>query len=381
MSPDDSAIEGVHDSVGALRLHADCRPVRGARNGAIYDLTRRRIVSVPVAYLDVLAAVEGRYTREDLARDAAGDDRARGMAAFVRHLLQEELADFMDTPERFPPIAEGWQAPCAIHNAIVDVDAVHHDFAQLIAQLDRLGCLYLQIRCYSDLLSLDDLDAIGRAAADTSLRSLELLLPYSRRYPSAGLEALVRTHLLYARVALHSAPEDGGWRVEFGDRAGEGISETRTIQMFRTRLTSSDDCGVIVEGSLLPPALPLFMELRSFNGCLNGKIAIDAEGAIRNCPSFDGDFGRLETMPLADVARDPRFRSVWSVAKDSIEVCRDCELRYACTDCRAFLSRPDDLYSKPAKCGYDPYTGKWDLRVDDREALTPGFVRQGMPSG
>lgn len=366
---------------GALRLHADCRPVRGARNGAIYDLTRRRIVSVPVAYLDVLAAVEGRYTREDLARDAAGDDRARGMAAFVRHLLQEELADFVDAPERFPPVAEGWHVPCEIHNAIVDVDAVHHDFARIIGQLDRLGCLYLQIRCYSDLLSLEDLDAIGRAAADTSLRSLELLLPYGERYPQAALEALIRTHLLYASVALHSAPEDGAWDVAFGDRAGEGISETRRIHLFRTRLTSSDDCGVIVEGAVLPPGLPQFMELRSFNGCLNGKIAVDAAGTIRNCPSFGGDFGRVNAVPFAEVVRDPRFRSVWSVAKDSIEVCRDCELRYACSDCRAFLARPDDLYSKPAKCGYDPYTGKWDLRVEAPEALTPGFVRRDMPAG
>ncbi len=371
------------ERAGTLHLHADCRPVRGARNGAIYDLTRRRIVSVPVAYLDVLAAVEGRYTREDLARDAVGSDRSRGIAAFVSHLLQEELADFVDAPERFPPVAEGWRAPCEVQNAIVDVAELRHDFTRIIAQLDQLGCMYLQIRCYTDLLSLEDLEAIGRAAANTSLRSLELLLPYGERYPQTALEALLRTHLLYASVALHSAPEDGAWEVAFGDRAGEGISETRRIHLFRTRLTSSDDCGVIVEGTVLPPSLPQFMELRSFNGCLNGKIAVDVKGRIRNCPSFGGDFGSVEAVPLADVVRDPRFRAVWSIAKDSIEECRDCELRFACTDCRAFVAQPGDLYSKPAKCGYDPYSGKWDLRVSaaEAEARTPGYVRERMQTG
>jgi hypothetical protein len=35
------------------------------------------------------------------------------------------------------------------------------------------------------------------------------------------------------------------------------------------------------------------------------------------------------------------------------------KFRYVCLDCRAYLSRPEDRYSKPAKCGYDPYTTQW----------------------
>jgi hypothetical protein len=40
-------------------------------------------------------------------------------------------------------------------------------------------------------------------------------------------------------------------------------------------------------------------------------------------------------------------------------VCKDCEFRYICTDCRAYLEDPYNEYSKPLKCGYDPYTGEW----------------------
>jgi hypothetical protein len=47
------------------------------------------------------------------------------------------------------------------------------------------------------------------------------------------------------------------------------------------------------------------------------------------------------------------------VRKDDIEVCKDCEFRYICTDCRIFKNDSNDIYSKPKKCNYDPYTNTW----------------------
>ncbi len=48
------------------------------------------------------------------------------------------------------------------------------------------------------------------------------------------------------------------------------------------------------------------------------------------------------------------FQKVWTIRKDDIEICRECELRYACQDCRAYLSDPSHIYSKPQKCTYNP---------------------------
>lgn len=31
-----------------------------------------------------------------------------------------------------------------------------------------------------------------------------------------------------------------------------------------------------------------------------------------------------------------------------------------CTDCRAFLKIPQNPFSQPDKCGYNPYIAKWD---------------------
>jgi radical SAM protein with 4Fe4S-binding SPASM domain len=63
---------------------------------------------------------------------------------------------------------------------------------------------------------------------------------------------------------------------------------------------------------------------------------------------------------LIDVVNNPEFQKVWHIKKDEIAKCRDCEFRHICTDCRAYIENPEDQYSAPLKCGYNPYTCEWE---------------------
>lgn len=358
---------------GVLSLHADCVPVRGAHTSAIYDLNRLRIATFPTAYFDVIRAIDGAYADDPYA---PGDDpHADKIASLVRYLLENEMAAFQSEPARFPPIDTGWDVPGQLQNAIIDIGNHLHDFEGLFAQLDELGCQFVQIRAYACLPTLEDIAGIARAARHKSLRGIELFLHHDPRFDADALRQLVRDHLIIARLVFHSAPEDVALEVAFGGDTTDGVAETRRVHFTCVQLISSDDCGRITAAAIQPPTVEMFNELRQFNGCLNGKISIDVNGQIRNCPSMSTSFGDAATRPLRDVVSDAAFREVWDIGKDRIDICRDCELRYACTDCRAFLQRSDDLYSKPAKCGYDPYTGKWDLRVDDTAAQTPSYTR------
>src|SRR5690606_41800509 len=95
------------------------------------------------------------------------------------------------------------------------------------------------------------------------------------------------------------------------------------------------------------------------NSCLNRKISIDAEGNIKNCPSMSESFGNVQDTSLLEAIEKPGFKKYWNITKDKIHVCKDCEFRYICTDCRAYINDPADILSKPLKCGYNPYTGEW----------------------
>ena len=45
---------------------------------------------------------------------------------------------------------------------------------------------------------------------------------------------------------------------------------------------------------------------------------------------------------------------------DKIIVCKDCEFRYICTDCRIFIKDNNNIYSQPLHCNYNPYIAKWE---------------------
>lgn len=63
-------------------------------------------------------------------------------------------------------------------------------------------------------------------------------------------------------------------------------------------------------------------------------------------------YGNIKSTSLVDVCALRKFRSYWFITKDKIKVCKDCEYRYVCNDCRAFVKHKFD---KPKKCNYDPY--------------------------
>ena len=125
------------------------------------------------------------------------------------------------------------------------------------------------------------------------------------------------------------------------------------------KITSSNHCGMI-STDYFTINIKTFTEAQQHNTCLNRKISIDTEGYIRNCPSMKEHYGNIKDTTLQEALVHPDFKKYWFVNKDQISVCKDCEFRYICTDCRAYIENPEDMYSKPLKCGYNPYTCEWE---------------------
>jgi len=117
-------------------------------------------------------------------------------------------------------------------------------------------------------------------------------------------------------------------------------------------------CGVIAINSFCIN-MPLFTESQHYNTCLNRKICIDENGEIKNCPAMSRSFGNIKDTTLEEALNKPGFKGLWGIRKDDIDVCKDCEFRYMCTDCRCFIRNPEDIYSQPAKCTYNPYQALW----------------------
>lgn len=342
-----------------LQLYADCIPVKGASRSAIYDLTRNEIILFPSNYYEVLE-----YLTSDkigVLLNCLGSEKEKALIIkFIDFLDQNELIIFLRDTSMFPRIEERWEMPAIVQNAIIDINTIIHDFGKIFSELDGLGCQFVQIRSFSNLLKLENLYEILSVARHKSIKSVELILKYDINISDEAYIKLVEDHPIVVSLTIHSSPNERNLMVTYECNEELGYSISKEIRFVSQIIDSQIHCGIITIKTLNPPSVSNYFETKLYNGCLNGKVSIDALGEIKNCPSMNISYGNIKDTSLNVAIDTVEFKDKWTITKDQIEICKDCEFRYVCSDCRAYIEKPEDIYSKPLKCGYNPYTSKWE---------------------
>ena len=330
-----------------FRLYACCIPVRGARRSTICDLQRQVCHLIPNDLYAILTR-HRHCSLEEIKRSFDGSE-SEVIDEYFEFLLKNELGFWCDDPACFPDIDLDWDSPERITNSIIDADAEsNHDYDVIFDQLNDLGCRALLLRWFS-FISIDKVNNILGFAQAGRLRSIELVVPHGEGWDDAAIETLCRSHRRITSVWLHSAPHSRSL----------GIISNTVPLIWRTQaVTSEIHCGE-VHPAYFVINIHAFTEAQKFNSCLNRKVSVDKRGEIRNCPAMEQSFGNIKNMSLQSAVVKGGFRDLWEVNKDQIEICKDCEFRYVCIDCRALISDPSNRYSKPSKCTYDPYTATW----------------------
>lgn len=104
-----------------------------------------------------------------------------------------------------------------------------------------------------------------------------------------------------------------------------------------------------------PLSLKISENLVSGHNCFSEKVYISHDLKVYPCPMERGiQYGSLKENKLNKIIDD----SPW-INKNCINVCKDCEYRYACIDCRPDRLE-DDIYAKPWYCSYNPYKSTWE---------------------
>lgn len=83
---------------------------------------------------------------------------------------------------------------------------------------------------------------------------------------------------------------------------------------------------------------------------------------VRQPNSMKFGFGHIDAiskLEFGKIVMSSEFTKFNNVKKDDIEDCKLCEFRYACFDCRVFISENENILSKPIKCNYNPIIGEW----------------------
>ncbi|MFX0065438.1 MAG: radical SAM protein [Candidatus Hermodarchaeota archaeon] len=103
-----------------------------------------------------------------------------------------------------------------------------------------------------------------------------------------------------------------------------------------------------------------FLENTSINSCWGRRCAILANGDLVPCIfARNLKFGSLksDSLNFKQLFLKQDFRMI---NKTQVSICKDCEFRFLCHDCRALASAVSgSLYSPSPFCAYDPQRGAW----------------------
>jgi SPASM domain peptide maturase of grasp-with-spasm system len=340
-----------------IQLFSNCIPVKGYRRSMIVDTQRETFYFITN---DLHGIIQSDFpVKRSHLIVKYGKENTEVIDSYLEYLFERELVFLTQEPQRFPAMSVDWDVPRVIANGIVDIDASSdYNILKGIREMDALGAEAIQLRFFGPhILSRAESLVAQIEECTKRVRVLELLLSYDCKADYTFLNA----HKLISTLVLYNAPKN---EVERDDIYG-------TILIYTEQeIVDASHCGVILP-QYFTPRIDFVLESLQFNNCLNKKMSIDVDGHIKNCPSMHENYGHIDEISLQDVLANPGngFMKKWMIKKDDVSVCKDCEFRLICSDCRAFTE--GDEFSKPAKCRFDPYTGKWEEKeiVSKREEL------------
>jgi SPASM domain peptide maturase of grasp-with-spasm system len=328
-----------------FKLHSNCIIQKGVTNGVIIDIQFNEIYSISNSYLDLFDQ-NGIIDINKQTKQLSGLDLSE-FKKLIDFLEVEKLGIYINQDEScFPRINYRIVPNAEITNSIIWISSANN-YESIFRQLFLLNCKAIQL-VFIEKIPQKKLVEIFSSIKSKKFNSIEVyvLAKFEKEFENiinidewSNLRNLTYFESITDQVSI------------------VGHRNMRALVYTQEKLCK-ENCGKI-NSEIFNTHFEFINESLHHNSCLNRKISIDAEGNIKNCPSMKKSFGNIKDTTLEEAINKKGFKKYWNINKDKIKVCQDCEYRYICTDCRAYTEDPNDIYSKPLKCGYNPYTGEW----------------------
>ncbi len=326
-----------------INLFQTCLLTKGYNQSTILDYQRKKIFPIPNSMLEFVTDIIANNCIHKILEKY--HDYLPTVNDYFEYLITNHICFVSSKNERalFKEISLEFDFPSEISNGIIEYNSnSNYSLEETIIKLDLIGCHYLELRYFAT--NYENLFLALELIEESSIRKLHL---YTNSLNDSVLDKVIKISKKLDFVYLFES-------IQNDDKLMNGVRIFNTTKSYNTNL-----CGCIDKRYFSFEVSHFTESLRS-NTCLNKKISVDSEGKIKNCPSMTKYYGLIENTSLEKILINNDFKSYWKIHKDEIKTCRDCEFRNICTDCRAYIENPEDLYSKPLKCGYNPYTNEWE---------------------
>ena len=334
---------------------ANCVLVKGYKKGIVFDLQRMRSVSVSRFFCDTYEHYKDKYI-SSIFEDNTFENR-KGYFKMLDFFVKNDFGILTDDINTLPNLSMEYDSPFWANNVILetDCDANPGFMFDVLEKLSQGHVQAVQMNDYGHI-TISQLERIGEITKNSKLQYINIYTNYRATYSTKQFGFLNKNNR-FRNIIFIGAPK--GCDIK-NDKTGLcHINYIRKVIDYRC-------CGN-VRKDLFVFNQPFFIEAHSCNTCLNRKISIDRNGVIRNCPLMERSFGNIKDYSIKEIVHLPGFKDLWNNSKDQIDICKDCEFRYLCTDCRHFIKDKNNIHSQPSKCKYNPYIGKWG----DEEGYVP----------
>lgn len=295
-------------------LYANCIPVKGIAKSIICDLQRQNYIYIPNDLYNILLEHSDKSINEiKTFYENKYDDV---IEKYFQILIKNDFVFLTDTPELFPKLKLEWQEPFEINNAIIDIDlSSKFDLRMVLKQLSSLSCKFIQIRFYRNTSKkeLEDIFKFLNKIESNSI-GIDLLIPFSSEFNDFDFQSFFKHNRRLNTLIIYNYPK--GKRIQ-------SMGHSRYYINTGVNINSEKHCGFI-DKSLFSINIKAFTESLKFNSCLNGKISIDKNGEIKNCPSMPNSFGNINTKTLEEAILNQHFKKYWDVSKNDIDTCKNC---------------------------------------------------------
>jgi SPASM domain peptide maturase of grasp-with-spasm system len=298
-----------------LKLFASCVIVNGVQRSTICDLQRNKYHFIPNSLYEILSEYKHLTTVEILSKFKNSKDR-KIIIDYFNFLIKYELAFITTEPDLFPEIEKVFHQPSVISNSILDIglDSPLENLGKYFQELTILGCKALEVRFFVDV-SNDTIELILKKTINSSLNSIEILLPFNSKRDNKWANIIFQNHKRVCSIIFHSSKKE-----EFNYNEKSKCF----VGYIKKKIDSAMCCGNVSMGRFAIN-ISHFMESLNFNSCLNKKVSLDEFGQIKSCPSSSIIYGKIKETSIIDVVANPNFRKLWDINKDQISICKDCE--------------------------------------------------------
>ncbi len=336
-------------------LSSSCTITRGFNRSLIIDLLRNKQEVISNQYNDLIQLIDRKKIEESF--EMIDNESHEFFKKFLDFMFESEYAFAVEDIELFPRRKEHYSDEnIIIQDAIIEIHESHLNIGLLqnrLKELELLRCETIQVKILS-ISSYDFIESVLNIINKYSFLYIELLVKERNGIDNEQFISLIDRFPSLTNVYVfneaqyecikYSADEEGSLPLLIGN-----------LYMVMNDL-SGQHCGVITPEYFEFYDEKFYYDNKRFNSCLYKKVTIDIHGCIKNCPYDNISYNEER---IIDAVSSQSFQRKWYIHKDLIDVCKDCEYRYNCSDCRTFTVTKDDDFSKPLKCGYNPYTNEW----------------------